>query len=340
MAEPTLTAAWAEHLAEMALGHVQRIYPCKLDHVLAGPEDLQAPQSLHPVFHGSFDWHSCVHGYWLLARLWRRFPGLPQRPAIETLFAGMLRPELVAGECAYFQQATHGTAERPYGWGWLLALTAELRRLAALDPRHSAWHEALCPLADLLAHKLRVYLERLGYPVRWGNHGNSACAMTLGWVYSVACGDAILRACIASRARDWFLADRLVEGMEPCGEDFLSPTLSTALLMTHVMEKDALVSWLDGFWPGLAAGQGAVLLEPALVSDRSDGKLAHLDGLNLSRAWMLRHLARCWPRHQQVLGRAGCIQLTASLPHLADDYSGSHWLATFALLALDAGSPL
>lgn len=340
MTEPTLTAAWAERLAGMALGHVQRIYPCKLDHVLAGPEDLQPPQSLHPVFHGSFDWHSCVHSYWLLARLLRRFPGLPQRSAIETLFAEMLRPQLVAGECAYFQQASHGTAERPYGWGWLLALSAELRRLADLDPRHSAWHQALCPLAALLAHKLCVYLERLSYPVRWGNHGNSACAMTLGWVYGVTCEDDVLRSCIASRARDWFATDRLVEGVEPCGEDFLSPALSTAVLMTHITEKDALASWLDGFWPGIAAGQGAVLLEPVQVSERRDGKLAHLDGLNLSRAWMLRHLARYWPLRQHTLRRAGCAQLAASLPHIADDYSGSHWLATFALLALDADSPL
>lgn len=340
MAEPTLTMDWAAHLAEMALGHVQRIYPCKLDHVLEGPDDLQAPERLHPVFHGSFDWHSCVHGYWLLARLLRHCPALPQRAAIEMLFNTMLRPELVVGECAYFQHPAHGTSERPYGWGWLLLLATELRRLAEADPSHHAWHEAVRPLAALLACRLGDYLERLGYPVRWGNHGNSAFAMTLSWVYGTVCGDAALKTCIASRAQAWFTADRLAEGIEPCGEDFLSPALSTVLLMSHVMEKDSLLSWLEGFWPEFGTGKGAGLLEPVVVTDRADGKLAHLDGLNLSRAWMLRQLATHWPRHRHILEQASRVHLAASLPHLADDYSGSHWLATFALLALDASSPL
>lgn len=340
MAEPTLTMDWATHLAELALGHVQRVYPCKLDHVLESPDDLQPPQCLHPVFHGSFDWHSCVHGYWLLARLLRRCPELPQRPAIEALLDATLRPELVAGECAYFQHPAHGTSERPYGWGWLLLLATELARLAEGDSRYRTWHEAVRPLAALLACKLSDYLERLGYPVRWGNHGNSAFAMTLGWIHGTVCEDAALKACIASRARAWFEADRLVEGIEPCGEDFLSPMLATVLLMIHVMEEDSLMPWLDSFWPELGAGQGAVLMEPVVVADRRDGKLAHLDGLNLSRAWMLRRLAQHWPRHQAMLEQASCTHLATSLPHLAEDYSGSHWLASFALLALDADSPL
>jgi hypothetical protein len=281
-----------------------------------------------------------VHGYWLLARLLRRYPDVPQRAAIETLFNTMLRPDLLAGECAYFQHPGHGTAERPYGWGWLLLLATELRRLAEADPSHHAWHEALRPLAALLACKLGDYLERLGYPGRWGNHGNSAFAMTLGWVYGAVCGDAALKSCIASRAQAWFAADRLVEGIEPCGEDFLSPALSMVLLMSHIMERDNLLAWLEGFWPDLRAGQGALLLAPVMVTDRTDGKLAHLDGLNLSRAWMLRQLATHWPRHRHMLEQASDAHLAASLPHLADDYSGSHWLASFALLALDADSPL
>ena len=195
-------------------------------------------------------------------------------------------------------------------------------------------------MAALLACRLVDYLERLGYPVRWGNHGNSAFAMTLGWIHGAVCGNAALKSCIASRAQAWFAADRLAEGIEPCGEDFLSPALSMVLLMSHIMERDNLLAWLEGFWPDLRAGQGALLLEPVMVTDRTDGKLAHLDGLNLSRAWMLRQLATHWPPHRHMLEQASDAHLAASLPHLADDYSGSHWLASFALLALDADSPL
>jgi hypothetical protein len=321
-----LDDALAQRMAGIALGHVTRPYPYALLHVMAGPGDMVEPRVQHPIFHGSFDWHSCVHGWWLLMRLARLFPATAA-PTL-ALADASFTPEKVAGECAYFQRPTARGFERPYGWGWLLALHGEI----AGTPHG----ETLAPLARLIAARLTDHLPALTYPIRTGAHGNTAFALILAQRWAQA-HDPALAALIAARARGWFGADRGAQAWEPDGDAFLSPTLCEALLMAQLLPAAAFAAWFDGFLPEAAAQLPASLFQPASVSDRSDGKIAHLDGFNLSRAWCWRGIAAALPAGHPA--RAGIIAtadalLAAGLPHIAGDYAGEHWLASFALLAL------
>jgi Protein of unknown function (DUF2891) len=333
----TLTADDASAFARLALGHVAREYPSKLDHVLRGPDDLRAPRELHPVFHGSFDWHSCVHGYWLLATLLRRFPNVRERMAVRAIFDGRLTPANVAGELAYLAQPGRAGFERPYGWAWLLMLAAELARHD--DERGRRWYAALAPLAHAFAERFATYLPKATYPVRAGTHANSAFALALAIEYAGICGDARLGALVRERALAWFADDADRQVWEPDGEDFLSPVLIEAECMRRVLPPSTFAAWLRQFLPGLEARQPAALFQPATVSDRTDGRIAHLDGLNLSRAWCFRSVASALARddaRRAPLLQAAEAHLAASLPHVAGDYMGEHWLATFAVLALNA----
>jgi hypothetical protein len=326
-----LTADIAARFAEIALGHVTREYPHKLDQVLEGPEDLLPPRALHPIFFGSFDWHSCVHGYWLLLRVRRLFPDLPVARRIETLADEMLAPDKVAGEIAYLDRAYTGGFERPYGWAWLLALHREAQR-----HQDQPWAEDLAPLARAFADRFLSFLPKLTYPIRAGTHFNTAFAMILALDWADANDDG-LGELIHHRAADYFCADRDCQAWEPGGDEFLSPALVEALLMNRVWPRASFVSWFSAFLPGLAAGKPRNLFTPAHVSDRGDGKIAHLDGVNLSRAWCWRGLAGALePELAELARRAAEAHLDASLPHVAGDYMGEHWLATFALLALEA----
>jgi len=325
-----LTAQTAARFAGLALSHVRREYPHKLDHVMEGPEDVLGPRALHPLFFGSFDWHSCVHGYWLLMRTLRLFPDMEEAARIRALFAEMLTPANVAGERAYLDRAYTGGFERPYGWAWLLMLHAEAQR------HEEGWAETLAPLARAFAERFASYLPRLTYPIRTGTHYNSAFAMILALEWAGANDDA-LAGLIRARAADYYGGDKACQGWEPGGDDFLSPALSEALLMRRALPAGAFAPWFDAFLPDLAAGSPRSLFTPAFVSDRSDGKIAHLDGLNLSRAWCWRGLAGALePELAALAHRAADAHLDASLPHVAGDYMGEHWLATFALLALEA----
>jgi hypothetical protein len=324
-----LTAQTAERFAALALGHVTREYPHKLDHVMEGPEDVLGPRALHPLFFGSFDWHSCVHGYWLLLRTLRLFPQIAASGRIRALADAMLTPANVAGEIAYLDRAYTGPFERPYGWAWLLMLHAEAQR------HEEAWAETLAPLADAFAERFKSFLPRLTYPIRTGTHYNSAFAMVLALDWADA-NDPALAALIRARASDYYGSDRACPGWEPGGDDFLSPALTEALLMRRALPQGAFGPWFDAFLPDLAAGVPRALFTPAFVSDRSDGKIAHLDGVNLSRAWCWRALAGALEPELAALARETAdAHLDASLPHVAGDYMGEHWLATFALLALE-----
>jgi hypothetical protein len=324
----SLTPETATRFAELALGHVRREYPHKLDHVMDGPEDVLSPAQLHPIFHGSFDWHSCVHGYWLLLRVRRLYPELEISPRIEALADEMLTRGQVAGELAYLDRAYSGGFERPYGWAWAIALWAEAVRHQDRD-----WGEALQPLAAAFADRFLNFLPRLTYPIRVGTHFNSAFALTLALDWP----DPKLHALIEEKARGWFAGDRDCQAWEPGGDEFLSSALSEALLMKRVLAAE-FPGWFAGFLPRLAQGEPASLLEPVFVSDRSDGKIAHLDGCNLSRAWCWREIAALLPPEIAGIARSAADRhLDASLPHVAGDYMGEHWLATFALLALEAG---
>ena len=325
-----LTAEAANRFAEIALGHVAREFPHKLDHVMEGPEDVLGPRQLHPIFFGSFDWHSCVHGYWLLMRTRRLYPDLPVAPRVGALLDEMMTADKVAGERAYLDRAYTGGFERPYGWAWLLALHREAQRHAA------DWGANLEPLARVFAERFKIYLPKLTYPIRTGAHYNSAFALILARDWAEA-NDAELAGLIGARAAYYYAGDRACPGWEPAGDDFFSSALTEALLLRRVLPREEFCAWFGAFLPDLAAGEPRSLFKPAFVSDRSDGKIAHLDGVNLSRAWCWRGLADVLDLDLAKLARRTADDhLDASLPHVAGDYMGEHWLATFALLALEA----
>jgi hypothetical protein len=329
-----LTPEIASRFAGIALGHVTREYPNKLDHVLNGPEDARGPRDLHPIFYGSFDWHSCVHGYWLLASLLRREPGIPEATAIRALFDSAFTPANVAGEVAYLARPSSRGFERPYGWGWLLKLQAELM---AHDAPWAATHQ---PLAAVFAERFRDFLPKAQYPIRTGVHSSTAFAIALAQDYALAAGDTALTALFAEKARAWYLADRDAQAWEPSGDEFLSATLMEAECLRRLLPPAEFAPWLTAFLPRAAQRQPASLFTPASVSDRSDGKIAHLDGLNFTRAWCWREIAASLPDKDPLATVAEATareHMAASLPHVAGDYMGEHWLASFAILAMTAG---
>jgi hypothetical protein len=325
----------ASRFAAIALGHVVREYPGRLDHVLTGPADLKGPHALHPVFFGSFDWHSCVHSYWLLATLYRLHPDLPENNAIRTLFSDSFTKEKIVGERAYLKRPSSGGFERPYGWAWLLMLQAELLRHQT--PEAKRWASALRPLAGDFRARFKTYLPKATYPNRAGTHGNTAFALLLAQEYAATANDEGLAQLIRATARGWYEKDADCQAWEPSGEDFLSPALIEAECMRRVLARAAFRAWFTHFLPRAAQRRPASLFAPAHVSDRSDGRIVHLDGLNLSRAWCWRGIALGVSRDdpiRRLAARAAERHLAASLPFIAGHYMGEHWLASFALLAL------
>jgi hypothetical protein len=328
--ETKLDFALASRFAKIALGHVTREQPNVIAHV--------APRSVHPIFFGSLDWHSCVHSYWLLATLLRLFPKLPERNAIVSLFADALTADKVKGELAYLVRATARGFERPYGWAWFLMLQAELERHKGADAKARA--STLSPLADLFATRFRDHLPKLTYPVRSGVHSSTAFALALAHEYASE-HDEPLAALIRKTARAWYADDRNCQAWEPSGEDFLSPALTEAECMRRILNARAFHRWFAGFLPRVKQRQPATLFKPVTVSDRSDARIVHLDGLNLSRAWCWRTIAASLPARdalRNIAAKAADDHLAASLPHVSGDYMGEHWLASFALLALLASA--
>ncbi len=324
----TLRPEMASTFARLTLGHVGQRYPFKLDQVLTGPEDLREPHEIHPIFHGSFDWHSCVHGWWQLLTIARLHPHLPETAEIRARADEMLVPDKVAGELAVLSRPYSAGFERPYGWAWALALHGEAAK-------HKApWAEALEPLALAFAERFKAHLPKLTYPIRVGTHYNTAFALVLARDWAVTHDRALARL-IDSRTNEWFGGDRACQAWEPGGDEFLSPALCEALLMSRVRGPQ-FAGWFDTFLPDAVNGGPLTLFTPATVSDRSDGKIAHLDGLNLSRAWCWTSIAAALPMHPiaRIARTAAADHMAASISHLADDYMGTHWLATFALLAL------
>jgi hypothetical protein len=329
-----LTRDIAEKFAGLASNHVSRPYPYKMDHVLTGPQDAVEPRSVHPIFFGSFDWHSCVHGYWLMARLVRRHPEIGAAAQIRALFAERFTAANVAGELAYLARPMSRGFERPYGWGWLLALQAELELHGETELAVAAVQ--LRPLAEGFAQRFRDFLPLADYPVRTGVHSSTAFALRMAADWADAF-DPRLFELMRTKAIAWYGGDRDCQAWEPSQDDFLSPALIEVECMRRMLTSAQFREWLGRFMPRLAKGDPTSIFAPAQVSDRSDGKIAHLDGLNLSRAWCWRSLATMLGDHP-VAARAreaADRHIDASLPHVAGDYMGEHWLATFALLALD-----
>ena len=316
----------ATRFARIALGHVGREYPHKLDHVLLSDCDALPPRNLHPIFFGSFDWHSCVHGWWTLLTVRRLFPDIGPAQEIVALADQRLTRANGMAERAYLDRAMAGGFERPYGWAWLLYLHHEACLHADRD-----WASALAPLAHEIADRFMAYLAKLGYPITVGTHANTAFSLVLARAWSHDRKPELTDA-IDQWAMRTFANEQDYRGWEPGGDDFLSPALTAALLLSQVMDKGRFAGWFDAFLPVLAMNR----FQPVEVSDRSDGKIAHLDGLNLSRSWCLFAIAETLDPSPRVaaLQAQGLRHLEAALEHVAGDYAGEHWLATFALLAL------
>ncbi len=334
-----------DHFAALVLGHIDREYPNKLDHVMNSPAEVLGPRQLHPIFYGSFDWHSSVHGHWLLVRALRLYPSMAQAAEVRDILEARFTPQNVEAEVAYLRQPLRATFERTYGWAWLLKLGAELKLAPAsgVAPETTAalkrWDEVLKPLMDAFEDRFLKYLPKATYPIRVGTHNNSAFGLALAVDYARAAERRDLLALIRDKALAWYSNDRDYPAWEPDGTDFLSPGLVEAECMRRLMEPDAFSSWFAAFLPGFDAArrEPATLFTPATVSDRTDGQITHLDGLNLSRAWCWRSIARTFkpgdPRRDNAEDSAR-VHLDAALPHVSGDYMGEHWLATFALLAL------
>ncbi|MDZ4778201.1 MAG: DUF2891 domain-containing protein [Alphaproteobacteria bacterium] len=331
-----LTADIATRFTTIALGHVARAYPHKLDHVWLSDTDGTTPRAQHPIFFGSFDWHSCVHGYWTLARCLRRFPDRTECAALRSQFDVAFTPENVAAECAYLARPHSRVFERPYGWAWLLKLAAELKQFDDADGQR--WSATLQPLADAFVARFLAYLPLATYPVRAGAHTNTAFATALALDYCDAFGAEDLRVLLTDSARRWYALDQDCQAWEPSQDEFLSSALMEAEAMRRVLAPSDFRAWFAAFLPNVATRRPATLFTPVTVSDRTDGKIAHLDGLNLSRAWCWRGIAAALAQNDParvVAIDTADIHLQSALPHVAGDYMGEHWLASFALLALE-----
>lgn len=343
---PGLDGAAAGRFARLALDCVHREYPNKISHVLVGDADARPPRELTPLFFGCFDWHSAVHGHWLLARLARQYPQSDFAADARGALGASFTAERVAAELAYLRAVGRSSFERPYGLAWLLQLAAELRDWR--DPDAQRWAAALGPLEDEAAARIWDWLPKLRYPIRSGEHSQTAFAFGLIRDWSVVAGDPAMTALIDERSRAFYLADvDCPLAYEPSGEDFLSPCLAEADLMRRVLPRAEYSRWLARFLRDVPRASGRRWLPPAVVTDRADPKLAHLDGLNLSRAWMLVGIASGLPRQdsrRRPLAAVAVRHAASALPSVTGEhYEGGHWLGSFAVYLLggsgrDAGA--
>jgi hypothetical protein len=331
---PPLTREQASSFARLALKGLGKEYPNKPEHVMAGPDDVRGPRALHPAFYGSYDWHSSVHGHWMLARLLRLFPDLPEAREIRAVLSEHLTAENLKAEADYFARKESRPFERPYGWAWLLKLAEELR--AWDDPDARRWSQAIRPLADAVVARYLEFFPKQTYPIRTGVHPNTAFGLAFAHDYARAVGDDRLRALAEERARAYFGDDTDAPAKwEPSGADFFSPSLVEADLMRRVLPRDGFQAWFARFLPGAARGEPKSLFTPATVTDRTDPQLVHLDGLNLSRASCMRSIATALPADdpaRAALADAAARHAVSALGHVASgDYAGEHWLASFAV---------
>lgn len=333
----SFTEKQASHFAALALKCVSREFPNKPEHVINNAGEVTGPKVLHPAFYGCYDWHSSVHGHWMLVRLLKSFPNLPEASQIREALNANLTAQNIQAEVAYMKQPNRQSFERTYGWAWALKLAEELHSWDDADGER--WSENLQPLAETLAKSYRSFLPKQTYPIRTGVHPNTAFGLAFALDYAKAVGDRALEALLNERSRAYFANDADYPGAwEPGGEDFFSSALMEADLMRRVMKPQEFSQWFHRFLPAVAKGGPASLLQPAIVTDRSDPKLVHLDGLNLSRAWCMRSISAALPANdsaRQILSAAAERHSSAALAHVASgDYAGEHWLASFAVYLL------
>ena len=332
-----LSDAQVDAFVRLALKNIHREYPNKPGDVLAGPEAVKSPKALHPAFYGCFDWHSSVHGHWMLVKLLKDYP---QHSACETIRENLainLTKENLDAELAYFSTKEHKSFERTYGWAWYLKLVAELDGWD--DEQGRQWREDLKPLEVLLVERTIDYLRKLSYPIRTGIHADSGFGLAFILDYARAVQDKELEKAIVERARFFYLKDRDYPTVyEPSGQDFFSSCLNEADLMRRVLTREEFVQWFDEYLPGLRDGDGGNLLVPVEVSDVTDGYIVHLAGLDLSRAWCLQGIADSLPAGDSrvaLLERSAAAHADKGFSYVfSGAYEGEHWLATFAVYLL------
>ena len=328
-----LDVAAASRFARLALACVQQEYPNKIAHVLNGPEDVKAPHELAPAFYGCYDWHSAVHGHCLLARLARTFPNAPfAREALAAITAN-ITPAHITGEVAYLNGKGRETFERPYGLAWLLQLAQELREWGS--PEAAQLSSALAPLEAAVAARVSAWVPKLAYPIREGEHAQSAFAFGLILDWARSTGDVTMERAVVAKIREFHLTDRNCPlAYEPSGQDFLSPCIAEADLMRRVLGPADFAGWLTAFLPQIPRTTSTGWLPLGVVTDKTDGKLAHLDGLNLSRAWMLEGIASGLPsgdRRRRALLATAKVHADSGLASVTGEhYEGGHWLGSFA----------
>jgi hypothetical protein len=340
--DPSLTTDQASEFAKLSLQCVDREYPNKPSHVADGDDTVKPPRELHPAFFGCFDWHSAVHGHWAMLRLLKKYPKIAEAKEIRAALSRHLTEEKIRAELEYFKQEHHNLFERPYGWGWLLRLKAEVDTFD--DPGAARWSKALHPLAEHISGLTGSYLNTLSVPVREGTHQSTAFALAHIHDYAKVAGDEKLKKVVERRARDFFGGDvNCPSDYEPSGEDFISPCLAEADLMRRILAKYEFAAWLDKFLRPMDSAEFGPLLKPIEVKDRKDPKIGHLIGLFFQRAAAFRGIARALPEknsRRKILERLGAIHREAGLQQMLDSgYGGEHWLASFAIYLLTESGP-
>lgn len=330
---PKLTLEEANRLSKLPLTCMNTEYPNKLGQTLGSSEDLKTPKILHPAFYGCFDWHSSVHGHWSLVSLLKQFPEIENSNQIREQLSNNITKENIVREIEYFNGKHNKIYERTYGWAWLLKLAEELHTWN--DPLARELESNLQPLTDLIIERYIEFLPKLNYPIRVGEHPNTAFGLTFAWDYAKTVGNEKLKIAIEQRAKDFYLNDVSCPiSWEPGGYDFLSPCLEEAAIMLRVLPDKEYKKWLALFLPELITKD--YQLKPGIVSDRTDGKLVHLDGVNFSRAWCLNEIANKYKEYAH-LKRIASKHINYSLPSIVDDnYEGGHWLGSFAIYALNS----
>ena len=335
--DQAMTIEQAAAFSKLALDCITEEYPNKPGQVMVDDASALTPRQLHPVFYGCFDWHSAAHGHWLLVRLLKLYPDHPEAERTRSALAGQFGAAALLTEAEHFDAPHNRSFERMYGWAWLLRLALELRTFD--DPDAQTWAGHLEPLEQRIVALTLDYLPRLDWPIRTGVHPNTAFALGQALDYARATGHGELEQLLVGRSLAYYAADRdYPANYEPSGEDFFSAALAEADLMRRVLAPAQYSEWLDGFLPGLREGSLGRLLQPATVSDVTDGKIVHLAGLNLHRAWTMRSVASALPEGDPragVLLKSAADHLAAGLDYVfSGHYEGEHWLATFAIYGL------
>lgn len=329
----TLNLEQAQRLVSLPINCVNVEFPNRLGQTLGGTEDLQSPKELHPAFYGCFDWHSSVHGHWSLVSLLKQFPQLENASDIKKKLLDNISKDNIEKEVAYFHGKHNKSYERTYGWAWLLKLAEEIHTWD--DETARELEKNLQPLTDLIVQKYIDFLPKLNYPIRVGEHPNTAFGLAFAWDYANTVGNQSLKEMIEKRAKDFYMNDANCPiSWEPSGYDFLSPCLQEAAIMKRVLPTSEFKTWFGDFLPQLKDAN--YQLAVGEVSDRTDGKLVHLDGVNFSRAWALYDIVKDLPEYSHLKNVAN-EHINYSLPNVVgDSYEGGHWLGSFAIYALNS----